>query len=157
MRRKARASRSTDWFSRVTDLCAAPVFLASTLALMGMAFDAPDAAIRPHVGAVLDFRNSRSQPGTPHSPGALPVHARFATRLGNADAFCTIEPSAAAAGGSLVVERILPGRPDGYLVHWVGIRTSWHGDSCGPVADLFLTRRDLETLAIAGGGYVSGP
>lgn len=58
-----------------------------------------------------------------------------------------------ANGGSIVVEARKPGSSFGYRVHWSGEHSSNDAADCGATADLWVGLDDLETLAIAAGGY----
>ena len=67
---------------------------------------------------------------------------------------CVLDPAVlAGAGGSLVVEEQdwRDGRT--YRVHWAGDRTASGAGNCGASADLAINESDLNTLAIAAGGY----
>ncbi|HEY7578666.1 MAG TPA: hypothetical protein VH855_13815 [Acetobacteraceae bacterium] len=56
-------------------------------------------------------------------------------------------------GGSMVVEQREPRPVFGYRVHWSGEHSSNDGADCGGSADLLVNPEDIETLAMAAGGY----
>jgi len=58
-----------------------------------------------------------------------------------------------AGGGSLIVESRLSLNDYGLRVHWAGARSAPDGTGCGSSADLLLNSEDLETLAMAAGGF----
>jgi len=58
-----------------------------------------------------------------------------------------------ANGGSVIVEAREPSASFGYRVHWSGERSSNDAANCGATADLLVNLDDLETLAMAAGGY----
>jgi len=56
-------------------------------------------------------------------------------------------------GGSIIVESRQPMTAHGMRVHWAGARSSSDGANCGSSADLLLNQDDIETLAMAAGGF----
>jgi hypothetical protein len=58
-----------------------------------------------------------------------------------------------AAGGSVVIEAREPRSTFAYRVHWSGDHSSNDGADCGRSADLMVSLEDIETLAMAAGGY----
>ncbi len=58
-----------------------------------------------------------------------------------------------AGGGSVIVELRQSLTDSGIRVHWQGARSASDGTDCGTSADLLLDSEDLETLAIAAGGF----
>ncbi len=73
---------------------------------------------------------------------------------GRPGATCVLDVRAIhATGGSVVIEAKQPGTRIAYRVHWAGPRTSEGGRDCGSSAELLLGLDDIETLAMAAGGY----
>ena len=71
-----------------------------------------------------------------------------------AGATCVLDVRAMhASGGSLIVEAREPGPGFGYRVHWAGARSSDGPQDCGSSAELLVKRMDVESLALAAGGY----
>jgi hypothetical protein len=102
------------------------------------------AELGPAVGDVIDFRADRK--AVVNMESGLDVSRVDHTA-------CTLDVAALRrSGGSLVVERRLPGTPRLYQVHWSGTHTSQASD-CGSPADLLLRDTDMEVLAMAAGGY----
>jgi len=60
-------------------------------------------------------------------------------------------------GGSMVLEKRLPGESRSFHLHWAGARTSPDQSDCGTNADLVVDHRDMDILALAAGGYGVGP
>jgi hypothetical protein len=58
-----------------------------------------------------------------------------------------------ANGGSMIVEQRETRSSFGYRVHWSGEHSSNDGADCGTSADLLVNPEDIETLAMAAGGY----
>jgi hypothetical protein len=58
-----------------------------------------------------------------------------------------------ADGGSVIIEAREPRSAFGYRVHWSGQHSSNDGADCGSSADLLVSLEDVETLAMAAGGY----
>jgi hypothetical protein len=58
-----------------------------------------------------------------------------------------------AGGGSVIVEARQSLNGYGLRVHWAGAHSAPDGTGCGTSADLLLNSEDLETLAMAAGGY----
>jgi hypothetical protein len=58
-----------------------------------------------------------------------------------------------ANGGSVIVEAREPGPSFGYRIHWSGVHSSGDAADCGATADLLVNIDDLETLAMAAGGF----
>jgi hypothetical protein len=58
-----------------------------------------------------------------------------------------------AGGGSVVIEAREPRSTFAYRVHWSGEHSSNDGADCGRSADLMISLEDVETLAMAAGGY----
>ena len=58
-----------------------------------------------------------------------------------------------ANGGSLIIVSRDPGPGSGYRVNWAGPRSSDDPHDCGASAELMLNRLDVESLAMAAGGY----
>ncbi|MBN8927402.1 MAG: hypothetical protein BGO51_16350 [Rhodospirillales bacterium 69-11] len=106
-------------------------------------------AFRPHLGDMVVFR--------PRGPDADPWQIRVtATEVAGraGDATCTLKPQVmATAGGSLVVEARRETSPPLYRLHWAGTRTEEGPGDCGSAADFTLTRRDLQKVANAAGGF----
>ncbi len=59
-------------------------------------------------------------------------------------------------GGSLVVEARMSGEAHSYRAHWAGERTTSDSGDCGSNADLIVDHNDLDSLALAAGGYGVG-
>jgi hypothetical protein len=57
------------------------------------------------------------------------------------------------SGGSFLVEQRASGSGNHYRTHWAGPRTSAGANDCGTDADLALTRLELNSLAVAAGGF----
>ena len=73
---------------------------------------------------------------------------------GGSGAACVLDVRAIhATGGSVVIEAKQPGTRTAYRVHWAGPRTSESATDCGSSAELLLGLDDIETLAMAAGGY----
>ena len=108
---------------------------------------------RPHVGDIVAFRPSSQD----SEVWEMSIAAQVVSRMGGPVGTCSLDPNVMAEkGGSLLVE----GRQDKptlqYLVHWAGPATAHAGDSCGPAADLLISRTDLQRLANAAGGFGVG-
>jgi hypothetical protein len=58
-----------------------------------------------------------------------------------------------AGGGSIIIEAHQPRPTFAYRVHWSGQQSSNDGADCGRSADLMINLEDVETLAMAAGGY----
>ena len=58
-----------------------------------------------------------------------------------------------ANGGSVIVEARQPTAGFGYRIHWSGEHSSNDAADCGTTADLLVNLDDLETLALAAGGF----
>jgi hypothetical protein len=102
----------------------------------------------PKVGDIVAFE--------PLDPISSDMRARLSAMPvgGRSDAACTLDVRAIHAnGGSVVVEAREPGTSFSYRVHWAGPRSSNDGSNCGASADLLLNVEDIETLAMAAGGY----
>jgi len=98
----------------------------------------------PRLGDILVFR-----------PGAqLPPDWEFTaiTQSNQLPVSCKLKPEVMAAGGGSVVveERSFNRRV--YRVHWAGQHTSKDAADCGQVADLLVSRGDLQLLSNAVGG-----
>lgn len=77
-----------------------------------------------------------------------------ATRLDRTGGVCVLDPTIMGhAGGSLVIESRLPGKPARFVVDWAGPRTAQGPMNCGNSARLSLPDNDLTTLAMAAGGF----
>jgi len=77
---------------------------------------------------------------------------------GGPDAACVLDIGALhAGGGSVVIEASQAQTGDGYRVHWAGARNSDDQKGCGTSEDLLVDRADIETLAMAAGGYGVSP
>ena len=102
----------------------------------------------PHVGDIISFAASASQPvedGT-----RLIVHRP--DRVG-----CVLDLGILRrSGGSLVVEKQVNDGPQSFRVHWAGKRTTADASNCGDNADLILEGQQLDTVALAAGGYGAG-
>jgi hypothetical protein len=104
--------------------------------------------IGPKVGDIVSF--------DPLEALSRDMRARIAAtpadgRPGNS---CVLDVRAMhAVGGSVVVEAAQPQTGSGYRVHWAGARSSDDRADCGASADLLLSQDDIETLAMAAGGY----
>ena len=72
----------------------------------------------------------------------------------HAEATCVLNIGAMhAGGGSAIIEARLPQTSSGYRVHWAGPHGGDSVGDCGASADLLLNQEDIETLAMAAGGY----
>jgi hypothetical protein len=84
------------------------------------------------------------------------MHARIAA-IPAADSpgvACVLDVRAMhASGGSVIIEAHEPRAAFAYRVHWSGERSSNDGADCGGSADLLVNIEDVETLAMAAGGY----
>jgi hypothetical protein len=58
-----------------------------------------------------------------------------------------------AGGGSVIVESRQSLNGYGVHVHWAGAQSAQDGTNCGTSAELLLNPEDLETLAMAAGGF----
>lgn len=95
----------------------------------------------PQVGDLLQFP----------AHGYIVAQWKIAVRRIGDGGACALQPKAmAAGGGSLVVERRLPGAW-AFQVHWAGARTSNGPDDCGRSADLDIAGAGLQSLLEIGG------
>ncbi|MGC8476651.1 MAG: hypothetical protein ACP5NP_09890 [Acetobacteraceae bacterium] len=102
----------------------------------------------PPVGSIVSFTGAR--------PVLAPV-VRFPARRANTGAYCVLNSARLrAAGGSLIVEAVQPGRRHGYLVHWAGAGPTSARSDCGRDAELRLSGADVGSLATAAGGFGVG-
>jgi hypothetical protein len=102
----------------------------------------------PGVGDIVSF--------DPLDPMSRNVHTRLTAipADGQPGVACVLDIRAMhAAGGSLVIEQRQPGTEFGYRVHWVGGASSGDPADCASPADLLVNLEDIETLAMAAGGY----
>jgi hypothetical protein len=129
-----------------------PLLMVGALALAGFlgAVDLARAVadMGPEVGDVIAFQPDRD--AVPDMDARLDVARRN-------QGTCRLDVALLRlSGGSLVVERRLPGTPRLYQVHWSGPHTSSDDKDCGRSADLRLRDTDMEVLAMAAGGYGVG-
>jgi hypothetical protein len=104
----------------------------------------------PKVGDIVQFDPSRRA----SVDDKAQIHARPAlAQL----AGCVLDVRAMHdGGGSVIVEAKEPGDRPSFRVHWAGQRTS-NARDCGSSAELLLDQDDIETLAMAAGGYGVSP
>jgi hypothetical protein len=106
------------------------------------------ASAAPQVGDIVAFAPS----ATELSGGSTRLVAH---RQGRSD--CVLDLGVLRrSGGSLVVDTRLVGDAGGFRVHWAGARTSDDLRNCGGDVDLIVDHDDLDTLALAAGGYGVG-
>ncbi len=120
--------------------------LAGTVGTIGLLRQVGE--LGPKVGDIVSF--------DPRETISRDVQAKIAaTRAGDrAGAACALNVSAMhAGGGSVVIEARQPQTSRGYRVHWAGAHGSDDPAGCGASADLLLNQEDIETLAMAAGGY----
>lgn len=108
---------------------------------------------RPKVGDIVAFKPG-SQDG---DMWQMSIPATLVSGMGTPVSACSLDPNVIAEkGGSLVVEG-LQDRPSlQYRLHWAGTDTARSGESCGPSANLLVSRTDLQRLANAAGGFGVG-
>ena len=102
----------------------------------------------PKVGDIVAF--------DPLDPISRDMHARLAAMPADdkPGVACVLDVQAMhASGGSLIIESREPTTSFGYRVHWSGVRSSNDAADCGSSADLRIGIDDVETLAMAAGGY----
>jgi hypothetical protein len=102
----------------------------------------------PKVGDIVSFE--------PLDPISRDMHARLTAMPADdkPGVACALDVQAMhAGGGSLVIESHDPATSFGYRVHWAGAHSSNDGADCGASVDLKVNLDDLETLAMAAGGY----
>ncbi len=100
------------------------------------------------VGDIIAFEPSAD--AAPYTDSRIVVHR--AGQFGCVLDLATIRQS----GGSLVIESRLTGEGSNYRLHWAGQRTTADSGDCGHSADLIVDRSDLDSLALAAGGYGVG-
>ena len=146
-RRSGHGETESATLENVLTACTVVLLLAS---LGGLAALISGLHVGLRVGDILVFK-----PKT-EIVGSLPATATFAgaeVRPAGAPAVCTLDPVVMAhGGGSLVVETKSLVKPT-YEVHWAGGPTANDGSSCGTVADLTISRMDLQSLVNAIGGF----
>jgi hypothetical protein len=100
------------------------------------------------VGDIIAFEPSND--ALPDTEARLVVH--------RPDQFgCVLDLAAIRhGGGSLVIEARLSGEGRRFRLHWAGERTTADSGDCGRSADLIVDRGDLDSLAMAAGGYGVG-
>jgi hypothetical protein len=121
--------------------CLLAALLASSVAMVAAARTID---IAPKVGDILVFR----------AGARVPIEWEFAavTISDQLPISCNLRPDVMAlAGGSLVVEERFANKRM-YRVHWAGQHTSDGENDCGAVADLLVSRSDLQLLTNAVGG-----
>ncbi|HXT81034.1 MAG TPA: hypothetical protein VN702_15820 [Acetobacteraceae bacterium] len=107
-------------------------------------------ALRPRVGDMVVFEPN----GQGFDEWQLEVSAADLSGSNRPGSKCTLDPNVmAAGGGSLVVEARQETTPLRYRLHWAGVRTAKGTADCGSVADLAVSRDDLQRLANAAGGF----
>jgi hypothetical protein len=124
--------------------------LAGTIGTIGLLREVSE--FGPKVGDIVSF--------DPLDTLSHDMRAKIdATRVGDrAGAACVLDVGAMhAGGGSVVIEAALPQTGSGFRVHWAGARSSNDPADCGASADLLLSQEDIETLAMAAGGYGVAP
>lgn len=128
----------------------APVILVTTATVTGAATISLVAVAHgtAKVGDIIAFEPSSDPSDEPEA--RLAVHR--AGQFGCVLDLNTIRRS----GGSLVVEMRLEDGGSRFQLHWAGARTTNDGGDCGRSADLILDRSDLDSLALAAGGYGVG-
>ena len=121
--------------------CMLAALLASSVAMVAAARTID---IAPKVGDILVFK----------AGARMPVEWDFAavTTSDQLPVSCNLRPDVmASVGGSLVVEERFAGKRM-YRVHWAGQHTTNGEYDCGAVADLLVSRSDLQLLINAVGG-----
>ena len=102
----------------------------------------------PKVGDIVAF--------DPLDPISRDMHARLPAMVAGdkPGVACVLDVRAMHTnGGSVIIEAREPQPSFGYRVHWAGARSSDDGTDCGSSADLFVSLEDVQTLAMAAGGY----
>jgi hypothetical protein len=101
----------------------------------------------PRVGDIVVFHPTLQKPIIPQM--TVPASA---TRFHGAK--CSLDPNVMAEGGGSIVVEGWQGRPSLlYRVHWAGSKTALANSNCGGLADLLISRADLQKLANAAGGF----
>jgi hypothetical protein len=108
---------------------------------------------RPKLGDIVVFK-----PGTQDTDmWQMAIPATVVGGTGEPEGKCTLDPNVmATAGGSLVVEARQDNPALAYHVRWAGQRTSADPANCGSVAELAVSRTDLQRLDKAAGGFGVG-
>jgi len=151
--RRRRAEHDSDSTVLGTALlaCTIAALLASTVAVLSTVRNWD---IAPRVGDIVVFRRDAHfladwqviATKSPGGAGALP-----------GSAICVLRPDIMTAnGGSFVVEERYT-TSSLYRVHWAGPHTSLGDADCGGVADLTLSRGDLQMLINTVGGARAEP
>lgn len=103
--------------------------------------------VQPQLGDIVAF--------APTMAVSLDDTTRLLVRKGDQSA-CILDLSVLRrSGGSLVIEMLNEAGMDAgtFRTHWAGGRTSDDPGNCGRDAELVVDRQDLDTLALAAGGY----
>jgi len=108
---------------------------------------------RPKLGDIVVFK-----PGSQDADmWQMTIPATMVSAAGASIGGCSLDPNAMAEqGGSLVVEGLQAQPSLQYRVHWAGASSAKAAGGCGAVADLLVTRTDLQRLANAAGGFGVG-
>ncbi|WP_428485352.1 hypothetical protein [Rhodopila sp.] len=105
---------------------------------------------RPKVGDIVVFKPGSEDTDT----WQMAIPATVVSAVGASVTNCTLDPNMMATdGGSLVVEGRREEPALSYRVHWAGSRTAKGSETCGPAADITVSRTDLQRLANAAGGF----
>ena len=139
--------QSSDIFGLVSGV----VLVLAALAVGGATVAQEVDALHPRLGDIIVFHRDQRIIGD-QSEDLVAVVADAAG--GPTQRTCRLQPKTMeAGGGSLIIEARDPGSLNHYRVHWAGPRSSNDGTNCGASADLLLNVEDIETLAMAAGGY----
>jgi hypothetical protein len=127
-------------------LSIAAVGLAGMVGTIGLIHQVGE--LGPKVGDIVAF--------DPLDGMSRDMHARIAAipADNSPGVACVLDVHAMHAnGGSVIIEAREPRSTFAYRVHWSGERSSNDGADCGGSADLMVNIEDVETLAMAAGGY----
>ena len=104
--------------------------------------------LRPKVGDMVVYHPNTAE----QDVWQLEVASADGQRL------CVMDPSVMADhGGSLVIEaRDDTNRAQQYRLHWAGAHTARGAGDCSGSADVVVSRKDLQKLANAAGGFGLG-
>jgi hypothetical protein len=127
-------------------LSIAAVALAGMVGTIGLIHQVGE--LGPEVGDIVAFDPLERMPQDMHTRiAAIPADDRPGVA-------CILDVRVMHAnGGSMVIERQERRSAFGYRVHWSGAHSSNDGADCGASADLLVNLEDIETLAMAAGGY----
>lgn len=145
--RRSNGARETGWAAWLPVVAAMAIMITGCLStFLVLQLD----EFRPKLGDIVAFK-----PGSQDTDmWQIAIPATLADSRAPSRATCVLDPNVMAEhGGSLVVEG-LQRRPSlEYTVHWAGVHTATGGQDCGALADVRISRTDLQRLANAAGGF----